>query len=69
LFTFCSQLIAIRRNYRDIFVTGEYSGNDRMLGDLLNLSRVQHGPDRTGDSLPAKTGEPRNRRLGGMPLE
>jgi antitoxin Phd len=25
-----------------------------MLGDLLNLSRVQRGPDRTGDSLLAK---------------
>jgi hypothetical protein len=31
------------------------SASDRMLGDLLNLSRVQRGPDRTGDSLLAKT--------------
>ncbi|MFZ1033556.1 MAG: hypothetical protein WAN72_16305, partial [Candidatus Acidiferrales bacterium] len=35
LFTFSSQLIANCRNYRDIFVTGEHSGNDRMLGRFL----------------------------------
>jgi hypothetical protein len=54
LFTFCSQFLTICLDYRDIFVTGEHSGNDRMLGDLLNLSRVQRRPDRTGDSLLAK---------------
>jgi|HubBroStandDraft_6_1064221.scaffolds.fasta_scaffold37653_2 hypothetical protein len=39
-----SQLIANCRNYRDIFVTGEHSGNDRMLEHLLG--RLSQGyPD------------------------
>jgi hypothetical protein len=35
-------------------VTGEHSAGDRMIGGLLNLSRVQRALHRTGDSLLAK---------------